>query len=87
MIAVRIYKRAETVGDVTKEEADAALAKAGMTADEAEAIYHLTSIPNYGERFVIPPYSREGDIEETYDPQQRKAEMGFGKRQSPHRGL
>jgi nitrate reductase beta subunit len=58
-----------------------------MTADEAEAIYHLTSIPNYGERFVIPPYSREGDIEETYDPQQRKAEMGFGKRQSPHRGL
>jgi hypothetical protein len=38
MIAVRIYKRAETVGDVTKEEADAALAKAGMTAEEAEAI-------------------------------------------------
>jgi len=87
MIAVRIYKRAETVGDVTKEEADAALAKAGMTAEEAEAIYHLTSLPNYQERFVIPPYSREGDIEELYDPQQRKAEMGFGKRQVPQRGL
>jgi len=87
MIAVRIYKRAETVGDVTKEEADAALAKAGMTAEEAEAIYHLTSLPNYQERFVIPPYSREGDIEELYDPQQRKAEMGFGKRQGPQRGL
>jgi nitrate reductase beta subunit len=87
MIAVRFYKRAETVGDVTADEAAAALAKAGMTAKEAEAIYQLTSLPNYQERFIIPPYSREGDIEEVYDPQQRKAETGFGKRQSPHRGL
>src|SRR5512143_2575631 len=87
MIAIRVYKRAETVGDVTHEEAAAALAKAGMGAEEAEAIYQLTSLPSYQERFVIPPYSREGDIEETYDPQQRKAETGFGKRQSPHRGL
>ena len=87
MIAVRIYKRAETVGDVTSDEATAALAKAGISATEAEAIYQLTSLPSYQERFVIPPYSREGDIEETYDPQQRKAETGFGKSQSPHRGL
>jgi nitrate reductase / nitrite oxidoreductase, beta subunit len=87
MIAVRLYKRAETVGDVTTEQAVAALAKAGMTAEEAEAIYRLTSLPTYQERFVIPPYSREGDIEETHDPQQRKAETGFGKRQGPHRGL
>ncbi len=87
MIAVRIYKRAETVGDVTAEDASAALAKAGMTAEEAEAIYHLTSLPTYQERFVVPPYSREGDIEEVYDPQQRKAETGFGKRQAPQRGL
>jgi nitrate reductase beta subunit len=87
MIAVRIYKRAETVGDVTKEEAAAALAKAGMTAEEAEAIYHLTSVPNYQERFVVPPYSREGDIEELFDPQQRKAESGFGRSQGPRRGL
>jgi nitrate reductase beta subunit len=87
MIAVRLYKRAETVGDVTNEQVTAALAKAGMNAEEAEAIYQLTSLPTYQERFVIPPYSREGDIEEVYDPQQRKAETGFGKRQSPHRGL
>ncbi len=31
MIAVRLYKRAQTVGDVTGEEAAAALARAGMT--------------------------------------------------------
>src|SRR5690606_3307044 len=87
MIAVRLYKRAETVGDVTNEEAVAALARAGISAEEAEAIYRLTSLPTYQERFVIPPARREGDIEEVYDPQQRKAETGFGKRQSPQRGL
>ncbi|HRQ32881.1 MAG TPA: hypothetical protein PLM89_07240, partial [Anaerolineales bacterium] len=87
MIGVRIYKRAETVGDVTAEEAADALAQANMTAEEAEAIYRLTSLPTYQERFVIPPYSREGDIEEIYDPQQRKAESGFGKSQGAHRGL
>jgi nitrate reductase beta subunit len=87
MIAIRLYKRAETVGDVTAGEAAAALARAAITAEEAEAIYRLTSLPSYQERFVIPPYSREGDIEETYDPQQRKAETGFGKRQQPHRCL
>jgi len=87
MIAVRLYKRAETVGDVTHEEAAAALAKAGMSAEEAESIYKLTSLPTYQERFVIPPTPREGDIEEVHDPQQRKAETGFGRRQAPHRGL
>ena len=65
----------------------AALEKAGMGAEEAEAIYRLTSLPTYQERFVIPPYSREGDIEELYDPQQRKAESGFGRSQGTKRGL
>ncbi len=87
MIAVRLYKRAEEVGDVTADEAAAALAKAGISAADAEAIYRLTSLPTYQERFVIPPSRREGDIEEIYDPQQRKAETGFGRSQSPRRGL
>ncbi len=87
MIAVRLYKRAQTVGDVSEAEAQAALAKAEMSAEEAEAIYHLTSLASYQERFAIPPTPREGDIEETHDPQQRKAETGFGQRQGPQRGL
>ena len=87
MIAVRLYKRAQEVGDVTNEEATAALAKAGISAETAEAIYRLTSLPSYTERFVIPPARREGDIEEVYDPQQRKAETGFGRSQGPRRGL
>ncbi|MBV6393972.1 MAG: Respiratory nitrate reductase 1 beta chain [Anaerolineales bacterium] len=87
MIAVRLYKRAQEVGDVTNEEATAALAKAEISAEVAEAIYRLTSLPTYSERFVVPPYSREGDIEEIYDPQQRKAETGFGRSQGSRRGL
>lgn len=87
MIAVRLYKRAQTVGDVSEAEAQSALDKAGMNAEEAEAIYHLTSLASYQERFAIPPTPREGDIEEIHDPQQRKAETGFGQRQGPHRGL
>ncbi len=87
MIAVRLYKRAETVGDVSNEEAAAALTKAGMSAGDAEAIYRLTSLPTHQQRFVIPPSSRESAIEQVQDPQQHKAETGFGRRQAPHRGL
>lgn len=86
MIAVRVHKRAQTVGDVSAEESAAALSKAGLTAQEAEDIYHLTSLASYQERFVIPPMAREAAIETVTDPQQRKAETGFGKRQSPQRG-
>ena len=86
MIAVRIFKRAQTVGDISAEEAATALAKAGITEQQAEAIYHLTSLASYQERFAIPPMGREGAIETVMDPLQRKAEAGFGKRQAPQRG-
>jgi nitrate reductase beta subunit len=86
MIAVRILKRAQTVGDVSTEDAATALAKAGITEQQAEAIYHLTSLASYQERFAIPPMAREGAIEALTDPLQRKAEAGFGKRQIPQRG-
>ena len=86
MIAVRVLKRAQTVGDVSAEEAAAALSKAGLTEQQAEAIYHLTSLASYEERFAIPPMAREGAIEAVMNPLQRKAEAGFGKRQAPQRG-
>ncbi len=86
MMAVRLLKRAQTVGDVTAEEAATALSKAGMAEEEAEAIYHLTSLASYEERFAIPPMAREAAIEALTDPQQHKAETGFGKRQRPQRG-
>jgi nitrate reductase / nitrite oxidoreductase, beta subunit len=86
MIAVRVYKRAQTVGDVSMSDAMAALNKAGITEQQAEGIYHLTSLASYQERFAIPPMARESAIEALTDPQQRKADAGFGKRQAPQRG-
>ncbi len=58
-----------------------------LSAQEAEAIYRLTSLVTYQERFVIPPMAREAAIEATTDPQKHKSETGFGKRRPARRGL
>ncbi len=73
LIAVRLFKRAQAVGDVTDDQAAAALADAGMTAQEAEAIYRLTALATYEERFVIPPMAREVAIEAVTDPFEHKS--------------
>ena len=86
MIAIRLYKRAESVGDVSRSEAEAVLAAAGLTPVAAEAVYRLTSLPTFEERFVIPPMGRELAIEAVADLQQHKGETGFGKRRFPRRG-
>jgi nitrate reductase / nitrite oxidoreductase, beta subunit len=84
--AVRLYRRHETVGDVTKEEAVTALKEADMTVEEAEAIYKLTSLCRFEDRFVIPPMHREEAIEMIEDPHERKAAAGFGFVEGPKRG-
>lgn len=86
MIAVRLHERSKSVGDVSAQEAGKALAAAGLTPDSAEAIYRLTSLPTFEERFVIPPMGREMAIEANQDPQTHKGETGFGKRRPPKRG-
>jgi nitrate reductase beta subunit len=86
LIAVRIYMRARQVQDVTAAEVEAALAQGRTTAEEAEAIFRLTSMPTMEERFVIPPMAREQAIEATMDPFTRKREGGFGFRVAPERG-
>ena len=53
---------------------------------EVEAIYELTTLPKMEERFVLPPYHREMDIEALNDPLAAKGEMGFGSLQPPVRG-
>jgi len=57
--AVRWYRRALTVGDVTAGDADGHLREADCSAAEADAIYRLTSLSTVGERFVLPPGRRE----------------------------
>lgn len=78
MIAVRIHKRAQTVADVTEADAKKALEQGKTTAEEAEAIFRLTSLPTFEERFVIPPMAREMAIEMTQDPFLNKPLTGFG---------
>ena len=85
LIAVRVYKRAETAGDVTEDEARRALEVGRLTAEEAEAIFRLTALPSFEERFVVPPLGRETAIEQTEDPYTRKREGGFGTLTAPER--
>ncbi len=87
LIAVRIYKRAQTVGDITAEHAAKTLEEAGTTPEEVEAIYHLTSLAGFDERFVIPPFSREAAIELVQITQQRQEGGGMGFLHAPKRGL
>ena len=86
LIAVRIYMRGKRVNDVPEAEVRDALAVGGTTADEAEAIFRLTAMPTFEERFVVPPLAREQAIETTLDPFTRKREGGFGFRRAPQRG-
>jgi len=85
LLAVRLYKRAEKVGDVDAAALERALAEGGTTAEEAEAIFRLTSMPTFQERFVLPPPARERALEATVDPFARKQEGGFGMRTPPER--
>lgn len=86
LIAVRIYMRAKTVKDVPEAEVQEALRVGGTTAEEVEAIYRLTALPTYEERFVVPPLAREIAVEQTRDPFTQKREGGFGFRKAPARG-
>jgi len=85
LIAVRVFKRAQHVEDVPQSEVDRALALAGITPEEAEAIFRLTSLPTFEERFVMPPLGREMAIEQTTDPFSHKPEAGFGFRRTAKR--
>jgi nitrate reductase beta subunit len=76
--AVRWHRRAETVGDIDRETADRMLREANCTREEADAIYKLTALCTYEERFVIPPMNREQAIEMMKEPHEHRAETGFG---------
>ena len=85
LIAVRVYMRAQKVKDVSEAEVQRALAEGQTTPEEAEAIFRLTSLPTFEERFVIPPLAREEAIESALDPLTHKQQVGFGFNQAPTR--
>ncbi|MCC6346863.1 MAG: nitrate reductase subunit beta [Nitrospirales bacterium] len=78
MTAVRLYKRAMTVGDVGKEKVKRALEEAGTNPEEIEAIYRLTALPSVEDRFVIPPFMREQAVEAVGDPLRHRNSVGTG---------
>jgi len=61
--AVRAYRRAVTVGDITLDAAGEMLRSADSSVEEAEAIYQLTSLCAVDDRFVIPSSYREQAME------------------------
>ena len=80
-MAVRIYRRFKTVGDITEERANEALREVGLTQELAEEIYYLTSLPKFNDRFVIPPAHREEAIEMLENTGDKKGSLGFGFRE------
>ena len=88
LMAVRIYRRHVTVGDVSKEKAEQALQEAGLTTEMADDIYYLTALPKFDDRFVIPPSHREQAIEMMEFTGDKKGSSGFGfKDGTAERGL
>ena len=86
LLAVRIYKRRQSVEGEVDAIAQAALAEAGLSLPQAEAIYKLTTQPDMEERFVLPPYHREMSVEAHLDPLRHKGQTGLGYVDAPSRG-
>ncbi len=85
--AVRVHRRQVTVGDQDESVVSQALKEVGMTPEEADAMYRLTSLASFDERFVIPPSHREEAIETIANVDDRKGEAGLGFRFAGQRGL
>ncbi len=85
--AVRWYRRALSVGDVEMATAERMLREADCSPEEAEAIYRLTSLSTFAERFVIPPAHREEAIEMLQDPREHQTGAGFGFLTGPGRAM
>ncbi len=87
MMAVRLHRRAVTVGDISRTEAGEALFKSGISSHTADEIFSMTVHARFSDRFVIPPAHREEAIELIEKTNVRKENTGFGFNQKPERGL
>lgn len=86
LLAVRIYKRRQSVEGSVDRATRSLLESAGLTEAEAEAIYQITTKPTLQQRFVVPPYHREMAHEMLKDPLAHKGETGLGFIDPPQRG-
>jgi nitrate reductase beta subunit len=94
LVAVRVHMRAKHVKDIPADEVERALAEGKTNAAEVEAIFRLTSLPTFEERFVVPPMERDTSVESMFpmlDPVSRnyptyKGAVGTGFHVDPARG-
>ena len=87
LMAVRIYRRFKTVGDIPEAKVNQLLKETGLTQASAEGIFHLTALAKFNDRFVIPPAHREQAMEMLEFTGDVKGSAGFGFREKPERGL
>ena len=88
LLAVRIFQRAKTLGDIEPERLTRILREADLSEEEAQDIYKLSTLPVPEERFMMPPIQREETIENTTcTPDKCKGKCGLGKTEKPERGL
>jgi len=86
LMAVRIYRRSKTVGDIDETKVTKVMSDTNLTAEEAEEIYYLTSLARFDDRFVIPASHREQSIEMLEFTGDTKGSVGFGFKKTPSRG-
>lgn len=87
LMAVRLHRRRVTVNDLNSAEVDESLKTANYSEDMANAIFRLTSLATFEERFVIPAAHREESIEMLENTADYKGATGFGFKERPARGL
>ena len=77
LMAVRYYKRWQSVKDMDENDVAKILREANTTPEEVEQIYQMTAIPTHFQRFVLPPLQREEAIESSCSPEACKGCTGF----------
>ena len=77
------------VADAIKKEFDIDVDRrdVNLTEEAAEAIYNLTALAKFDERFVIPAAHREQAIEMLESTADVKGNTGFGFTERPARGI
>jgi nitrate reductase beta subunit len=86
LMAVRIYRRSKTVGDMEETKVNDVMRDTGLTPQEAEEIYYLTSLARFDDRFVIPASHREQSMEMLEFTGDTRGSVGFGFKETPARG-
>ncbi len=87
LMAVRLHRRNETVGDLPEKEVSDPMGEVVMDKNTADDIFRLTSLPLFDERFVIPAAHREEAMEMLESTADVKGNTGFGFKEPPKRGL